>query len=89
MSTALLHASAPLNGGSGSWGVVTGSGTIVYNTADSTLVTGLSYGGNLFSWTVNSQLGICPATVDTVSVIRHENQSTIFFSISAGFSRLA
>ncbi len=61
----ILEGNVALNG-TGTWTLVSGTGTINNANADSTYVTGLSIGANLFAWTISG--GGCPTVSDTVEI---------------------
>jgi gliding motility-associated-like protein len=58
------------NGGTGTWGVVSGSGILADMHSPVTGVSNLSIGNNQFRWTVVSQYGICPGSTDNVTITR-------------------
>ncbi len=59
--------------GTGNWALVSGSGNISNPTNASTAVTGLSFGDNVFSWTISN--GVCPNSFD--EVIIHMNDLVV------------
>jgi gliding motility-associated-like protein len=64
-SATLLNANNPTVG-SGTWSVISGGGTISSLHTNTTSVTGLSIGQNLFVWSITN--GVCPASTDTFKV---------------------
>jgi gliding motility-associated-like protein len=56
--------------GTGTWSLITGSGTFTDNTAFNTSVNGLSSGDNVFRWTVSN--GPCAASTDDVVITRNQ-----------------
>jgi len=52
----------------GSWSLLTGTGTIINGNSANASVSGLGAGLNSFVWTINN--GNCPSTKDTVSITR-------------------
>ncbi len=65
--TAQLSANSPTIG-SGSWTVISGSGTFANATNPNTMVTGMGLGQNSFAWSISN--GICNITKDTITVQR-------------------
>lgn len=72
-STASLLGNTPTVG-TGSWSLVSGSGTITDATSASTTVTNLGVGVNVFRWTISN--GICTPSADDVSIERFAPPST-------------
>ncbi len=72
-SNTVLAANAATNGGTGTWTLVSGSGTVAQINNPLSAVSGLGYGANTFRWTITSALGICPATNSTVTITRNRN----------------
>jgi len=72
-SSTVLAANAATNGGTGTWSLVSGSGTVSEPNNPLSAVTGLGYGANTFRWTITSALGICPGTNSTVTITRNRN----------------
>lgn len=67
ISTATMSASLPTNPGFGTWALVAGTGTIAGVNSTAAMISGLTIGENIFSWTVYN--GPCAdPTVDLVSV---------------------
>ena len=64
-TTATLAANTP-SVGTGSWSVITGTGSLNNSSSPSASVTGLSNGANIFVWTISN--GICSPSYDTVIV---------------------
>jgi gliding motility-associated-like protein len=60
-----LNADTPVIG-NGTWSIISGSGSILFASSPSTLVSNLGLGQNVFIWTVSN--GICPSRVDTAIV---------------------
>ncbi len=54
--------------GTGTWTLVTGTGTIVSPNSPNSGVTGLSVGANVFRWTIAN--GTCPSSMDEVTITR-------------------
>jgi gliding motility-associated-like protein len=71
-ATVNLAASQVLNGGTGTWSVITGSATLADIHNSSTRVSGLAFGTNQFRWDVVSRYGICPASTDNVVITRDQ-----------------
>lgn len=65
-TTATLAGNAPLAPATGSWTVVSGTGTFTAPTSPTSGVTGLSIGANVFQWTLNN--GPCANGVTTSQV---------------------
>lgn len=65
------QANAPVNGGYGSWFLLSGSLSIVTPDSAITNLTGITYGINTLTWTVSSLYGVCPTTTDTLVVSRY------------------
>ena len=62
--------------GTGTWTLVSGTGTIVDPADPNTLVTGLTVGANVFSWTVNN--GTCAApTSDQVTILVYDQANPV------------
>lgn len=59
--------------GTGVWSLLSGSGTIVNPSSPLSPVTGLGVGANDFTWTISN--GICPSSIDTITIIRDEDPS--------------
>ncbi|MEZ5172667.1 MAG: gliding motility-associated C-terminal domain-containing protein [Bacteroidia bacterium] len=57
--------------GTGTWTVVSGSGTFSNANSASTTVSGLSTGTNVFRWTITN--GVCPPSADNVTVTVDNN----------------
>jgi len=72
-SSTVMAANAATNGGTGTWTLVSGSGTVAEANNPLSAVSGLGYGANTFRWTITSALGICPATNSTVTITRNHN----------------
>jgi PKD repeat protein len=70
-STTVLAGNTPTNGGTGTWSLVSGSGSVTQPNNPLSAVTGLGYGVNTFRWTITSQYGVCPSTNSTVSITRN------------------
>jgi len=69
----LCAATATLNGntpaiGTGNWSVLSGTSTVASPSSPTSSVTGLSFGSNLFQWTISN--GTCPPSSSTVSIVR-------------------
>ncbi len=65
-TTVSMAASPAIAPGTGSWLLISGSGTITAPTSPFTTITGLAVGQNVFQWTVNN--GPCGTTSDQVSI---------------------
>ncbi len=63
-----LNGNAIPTGGTGTWTLLSGSGSISDNTIPNPNVTSLNDGVNTFEWMLESQYGICPTTRDTVEI---------------------
>jgi gliding motility-associated-like protein len=66
-SSAVFAANLPVNG-TGTWTLVSGTGTISNPNSPTSPVSALSVGSNLFQWKITS--GTCPSSVDTVLIMR-------------------
>ena len=66
---ATLAANPAAAGETGTWTLVSGTGTFDGNN-HTTQVTGLSAGDNTFRWTISDNSGTCPATVSEVTITR-------------------
>ncbi len=66
-----LAANAPAAGETGTWTIVSGTGTFANANDPNTTVTGLTAGDNEFQWTITDNAGICTATQDVVTVRRN------------------
>jgi Putative Ig domain len=64
-SSATLAANTP-SVGTGTWTVVSGTGTFANSHSPTTTVTGMTPGANVFRWTITS--GACPASADDVTI---------------------
>ena len=64
-SSATLAANTP-SVGTGTWSVVSGSGSFANSNNPNTTVSGLSVGANVLRWTITS--GACPASSDDVTI---------------------
>ncbi len=56
--------------GTGTWTLVSGAGTIVTPTLETTQITGLGVGVNVFQWTIGN--GVCATTSSTMSIQRDD-----------------
>ena len=65
-----MSANSPLNGGTGVWSVISGSSNIDDLNDHYATVSNLQAGDNTYLWTLNSVLGICPASSDMVTITR-------------------
>ncbi len=74
-STATLNGNVPTTG-TGTWTLISGSGTITTPNSASSGITGLAVGNNVFQWTISS--GTCPSSSDQVTITRDANPSTAF-----------
>ncbi|MBK7732344.1 MAG: hypothetical protein IPI37_06190 [Bacteroidales bacterium] len=68
-----MAANAATNGGTGTWMLISGSGTVAEPNNPTSAVTGLGYGVNTFRWTISSALGICSNSSSTVTITRNRN----------------
>jgi gliding motility-associated-like protein len=68
-----LNATPPTTG-TGTWSLVSGSGTPISPNSPTTLVNGLGAGTNLFQWTVSN--GPCPPSIDFVAIIVDASPTT-------------
>lgn len=64
-SNTTLSANTPLVG-TGTWSVISGGSSVTTPTLNSSGVTGLTTGNNIFEWTIVN--GVCPVSTSTVSV---------------------
>jgi gliding motility-associated-like protein len=67
-----LAANVPVNG-TGVWSVLSGTGTFADTLDAFSEVTGLTYGPNVFEWTINN--GVCPSSSSTVTITGVEQPS--------------
>ena len=72
-SSATLAGNVPSTG-SGSWTLVSGTGTVTFPSLNNSTVTGLSIGANVFQWTISN--GTCPSTSDQVTLTRDPDPTT-------------
>ncbi len=72
-SSATLAGNTPSTG-TGTWTLVTGTGTILSPNSPNSGVTGLSVGTNVFRWTITN--GTCPSSVDEVTITRDPSPTT-------------
>ena len=63
--------------GTGAWTLISGAGSVLFSNSPSSIVSNLSLGQNIFSWTISN--GTCPSKTDTV-VITVYASSTISFA---------
>jgi len=73
-SSATLAANTP-GIGTGTWSVVSGTGTFTNINDPATTVTGLSAGANVLRWTITN--GACPASTDDVTITSAGGSSTL------------
>ncbi|MFN8397307.1 MAG: hypothetical protein U0176_21970 [Bacteroidia bacterium] len=66
-TTAILSANIP-SAGTGTWTLVSGTGTIANPGSPTTAISGLSNGPNIFRWTIAN--GACPNSADDVTITR-------------------
>jgi gliding motility-associated-like protein len=64
-TTATLNANNPLVG-IGTWSVLAGGSSVTTSTLNSSGITGLATGNNIFEWTIAN--GACPSSTSTVSI---------------------
>jgi len=72
-ANATFSANAP-SIGTGTWTLISGSGTPIAPNSPSSSVSGLTAGNNLFTWTISN--GTCPVSVDTVNIMRDPSPTT-------------
>ncbi|MBK7817750.1 MAG: hypothetical protein IPJ60_09505 [Sphingobacteriaceae bacterium] len=60
--------------GTGTWTLLSGAGTITSPNLETTGITALGVGVNVFQWTIGN--GVCPSTSSTMSITRDLNPST-------------
>ncbi len=72
-STTTFAANSPIIG-SGSWSLISGSGTITTNNSPTSSVTGLGVGANVFQWSIAN--GTCPPSTDQLTIYRDANPTT-------------
>jgi PKD repeat protein len=70
-SSTVMAANAATNGGTGTWSLVSGSGSVSEPNNPLSAVTSLGYGTNTFRWTITSQYGVCASTNSTVNITRN------------------
>jgi gliding motility-associated-like protein len=78
-TTATLNATTPAVG-TGTWSIVSGTGSFSNINAANATVSGLSYGANVFRWTVAN--GTCTATTGDVTITLFEPPSTANAGVS-------
>ena len=76
-STSTLAGSAVIFPASGSWALVSGSGTITSPSDPGSGVTGLAIGENIFEWTVLNGPCANPLTTDRVSIFVFDDENPI------------
>ena len=67
-NSATLAGSAVIAPATGTWTLISGSGTIVSANSPSTQITGLAVGDNIFRWTVSNGACVNPTTTDDVRI---------------------
>ena len=72
-TTATLAGNTP-TAGTGSWTLVSGTGTITSPSAANSGITGLGVGANVFRWTITN--APCAATFDDITITRSDNPTT-------------
>ena len=72
-STFTMAGNAPTVG-TGTWTVISGSGTITTPSSPTTTITGVGAGTNVFMWTIDNPP--CPASTDTVTLINTGGPTT-------------
>ena len=72
-TTANITANTP-TAGTGTWTVVSGSGVFANANVPNTSISGLSYGTNLFRWTISN--GTCTVTTSDVTITLNEPPTT-------------
>jgi gliding motility-associated-like protein len=70
ITSAHLNADAPTDEGTGTWTVVSGSGSFNNRNNPTAIVSTLSGGVNVLVWTVRSRYGVCTTTRDTLDILR-------------------
>jgi gliding motility-associated-like protein len=76
-STTTLNATAPIFPSTGTWTLVSGSGSFADVNDPNTEVTGLSVGENIFRWTLNNAPCAPATTQDLVSVFVYDLSQTV------------
>ncbi|MBL0330201.1 MAG: DUF2341 domain-containing protein [Bacteroidetes bacterium] len=66
-TTATLAGNNPIVG-TGVWTVIAGTGVVTTPTSPSSGVTGLSFGANIFRWTISN--GVCTPSIDDITIFR-------------------
>lgn len=70
----VMAGNIPLFPATGTWHLISGSGTIANIAAPNTAIHGLSVGANVFTWTIyNGDCGFGPPTSDTVVVFLYDH----------------
>jgi gliding motility-associated-like protein len=72
-NSATLAGNTPING-TGTWTLVSGSGTITNPSSPTSTITGLGAGANVFEWTITS--GSCPPSSSQVTITSFVNPTT-------------
>ncbi|MDQ3109621.1 MAG: SBBP repeat-containing protein, partial [Bacteroidota bacterium] len=72
-SSATLAGNNPSTG-NGAWTLISGTGIITTPSSNTSTVTGLSVGPNVFQWTISN--GTCPSSSDQVTMIRDATPTT-------------
>ncbi|MBT1705686.1 SprB repeat-containing protein, partial [Chryseosolibacter indicus] len=71
-ASATLAANAPNAAEVGTWSVISGSGTFGSANSNTSSVSGLSIGPNVFRWTIKDTGGVCVGTTSDVTITRYE-----------------
>jgi len=66
----VLHGNNPTNNGVGTWTVITGNAVFTDNHNPGTTASSLAGGTNSLKWTIRSRYGKCPASSDSLLVLR-------------------
>ena len=74
-SSTTLAGNATAGGETGTWSVVSGSGSFANANDPHTMVSGLGYGANIFKWTI-SNTGVCPPSTCNVTITRDQSPGT-------------
>jgi gliding motility-associated-like protein len=69
-SSATLQGNNPTNNGTGTWTLVSGSGTIANIHQRNSQISGIAGGENILAWTITSLFGACITTSDTIHIMR-------------------
>jgi gliding motility-associated-like protein len=73
--SSVFAADAPVIG-TGAWTLISGAGSVLFPNSPTSIVSNLSLGQNVFSWTISN--GTCPSKTDTVVLIVYAPSTTAY-----------